>query len=324
MHSVCGPRRNRRKKAFTYSAIAGTKALGIYSLDQAVLYFSQAMALYESDPACTTDARFSANVADYGLSLNVSMRVKAMLALVDKVDPVIRRIGHNTCHVHFLHHLVVCLICSANCFRANDVWAEMMAMADRLGDAESSAYALVTDLALSCHFEPYSAEGFKARRLEELAPHLLADIGIEHLARGVYAMKATDETLAEVPTPEPAVTAFQPVPAAPAAKPARPPSAICTTGTAFVTMRQAVPVGHRPVQRQSFTQKPTVVNVTSYWGLLHVENAAQSTAAGRLVGCPEEAAPQPRPSGRPYARGLVHRAAGRKRRSVPAAGRPRN
>ena len=55
------------------------------------------------------------------------------------------------------------------------------------------------------------------RRLEELSPHLLADIGIEHLARGVYAMIATDETLAEVPTSEPALATFQPEPAAPAA-----------------------------------------------------------------------------------------------------------
>lgn len=58
------------------------------------------------------------------------------------------------------------------------------------------------------------------RRLEELSPHLLADIGIEHVARGVYAMMETEETLAEVPTSEPAVTAFPPEPAAPVAKPA--------------------------------------------------------------------------------------------------------
>lgn len=56
------------------------------------------------------------------------------------------------------------------------------------------------------------------RRLEELSPHLLADIGIEHVAPGVYALMETEETLAEVPTPEPAVTAFQPEPTAPVAK----------------------------------------------------------------------------------------------------------
>lgn len=58
------------------------------------------------------------------------------------------------------------------------------------------------------------------RRLEDVSPHLLADIGIEHVARGVYAMMETEETLAEVPSPEPVVTAFQPAPAAPVAKPA--------------------------------------------------------------------------------------------------------
>ena len=58
------------------------------------------------------------------------------------------------------------------------------------------------------------------RRLEEFWPHLLADIGVEHVARGGYAMMEAEETLAEVLTPEPAKTAFQPESNAPVAKPA--------------------------------------------------------------------------------------------------------
>ncbi len=184
-------RANRTKQAFTYSAMAGSKALGIYSVDQAVQYFGQAMALYDSDPACATDTEFSAFVADYGLSLNISMRVKVMLVLVDKVDPIIRRIGDSTHHVHFLHHLVVCLICSANYFRANDVRAEMMAMADRLGDTDSGAYALVTDLALSCHFEPYTAEEFEVRR--QKAEAALARIDDAYLRNYLYAYLGYDK-----------------------------------------------------------------------------------------------------------------------------------
>lgn len=56
-------------------------------------------------------------------------------------------------------------------------------------------------------------------RLEELSPHLLADVGIEQMARGVYTFLETDENLAKVSTPEPAVASFQPEPAAPTINP---------------------------------------------------------------------------------------------------------
>ena len=191
-------RANRARQSFTYSVLAGGKALGIYSLDLADQYFAEAMALYDRDPTCTSDPEFSAFVANYGMCLNISMRVKTMLALTDKVGPTIRRIGDSPHHVTFLHHLVVCLICSAGYFRANDIRAEMMAMAARLGDNTSRAYALVTDLALSCHFAPYPAEDFEARRQEAeaalaqlddayLRNYLYAYLGFDKVCRGLVA-----------------------------------------------------------------------------------------------------------------------------------------
>lgn len=189
-------RANRTQKAFTYSVMAGSKALGIYSLDQAEQYFAQALTLYDSDPTGIGDAQFTSFVADYGLCLNISMRVRQMLALEEKVGPIIRRIGDNRDHVHFLHHLVVCLICAAGYNRAHDIRTGMAAMADRLGDPDARAYALVTDLALSCHFQPYPAEAFevRAREAEEalarlddayLRNYLLAYLGFDKVCRGL-------------------------------------------------------------------------------------------------------------------------------------------
>lgn len=189
-------RAGRPREAFAYTAMAGSKALGIYSLDVADQYFAQAMALYEADPSCTTDAEFIAFVADYGLCLNISMRVRTMLGLVDRIGPTLRRIGDSPQHVHFLHHLVVCLICSARYHRADEVRAEMMAMADRLGDTSARAYALVSDLALSCHFEPYPVEVFEAKRQQAeaalsrlddayLQNYLYAYLGFDKVSRGV-------------------------------------------------------------------------------------------------------------------------------------------
>jgi len=187
---------NRSRQAFAYTAMAGSKALGIYSLDLADQFFAQAMALYDSDPTCATDEAFIAFVADYGLCLNISMRVRTMLALAERIGPTLRRIGDSPHHVHFLHHLVVCLICSARYVRADEVRTEMMAMADRLGDASARAYALVTDLALSCHFQPYPAEVFEAKRQQAeaalsrlddayLQNYLYAYLGFDKVCRGV-------------------------------------------------------------------------------------------------------------------------------------------
>ena len=57
------------------------------------------------------------------------------------------------------------------------------------------------------------------RRLGNLSPHLLADIGIKQVAADVYEMMATDEAWADARSPEPAVTALQPESAAPAVWP---------------------------------------------------------------------------------------------------------
>lgn len=189
-------RANRTRQAFVYTAMAGTKALGIYSLDVADQYFAQALTLYESDPGCATDEEFIAFVADYGLCLNISMRVRSMLALVERVGPIIRRIGDSTHHLHFLHHLVVCLICSARYVRADEVRHEMAAMVERLDDPSSRAYALVTDIALSCHYRPYPVEVFTAKRheAEEVLSHvddaylqnyLFAYLGFDRVCRGL-------------------------------------------------------------------------------------------------------------------------------------------
>lgn len=184
-------RANRTKQAFHYTAMAGTKALGIFSLDLADQYFAQALALYESEPASTTDAEFISFVADYGLCLNISMRVRSMLALVERVGPTIGRIGDSPHHVHFLHHLVVCLICSAQYHRAHETRIEMAAMADRLGDASSRAYAMVTDMALSCHFQPYSAEVFAAKR--QAAEVALSHVDDAYLQNYLYAYLGFDK-----------------------------------------------------------------------------------------------------------------------------------
>ena len=77
------------------------------------------------------------------------------------------------------------------------------------------------------------------RRLEELSPHLLADIGIAQMARGVYGALETDEPPAETLISEPTLAAVRPMPAAkPAPQPVRQPWA----GHAPASFADVVPV----------------------------------------------------------------------------------
>ncbi|WP_431298990.1 ATP-binding protein [Tabrizicola sp. BL-A-41-H6] len=170
---------NRADQAFTYAAMAGSKSLGMFSLGEADRYFAAAFALYERDPSCVTETRLAAFLADYALCSNLSLRAKAMEELAAKVRPFFRRQGDSLHHALFLHHLVACLICDAKYLAAIDVRQELSDMAARLGDPVSRAYAIVSEIALSCYCKPFTNAEFDARRVE--AEKLLAEIDDAYL-----------------------------------------------------------------------------------------------------------------------------------------------
>lgn len=201
---------NRLPQAFAYTAMAGAKALGTFSVDEADQYFAAALAIYERDPHCTDDEQFGVFVANYGLCLNISMRVRTMLDVADKVGPVLKRIGDSRNHVHFLHHLVACLICAARYAQAQEAQNELTSMAARLGDAHSLAYSLTSEMALSCFYGTLPVEVFAAKRgqaeavlasLDDAYLHnyLLAYLGFDKVCRGqvVEANALADQMIAE-------------------------------------------------------------------------------------------------------------------------------
>ncbi|MGB3247186.1 MAG: AAA family ATPase [Sulfitobacter sp.] len=156
----------RTDLAFTYNDMAGVKSLGVYSLNEANQYFDAAFALYEQDPTCADKEHFAAFLANYAVSLNVSLRVKTMIALADSARATLAQFGDSNHHVHFLHHYVSCLIWNGRYLDAYEVQEELSAMAERLGDADSKAYALVSELAVSCYLGRYTNAHFEAKREE--------------------------------------------------------------------------------------------------------------------------------------------------------------
>ncbi len=157
---------SRADLAFQYAALAGAKSLGVFSHDQADQYFATALALYEQDPTCASDDALVGLLANYALCLNISLNVMTMIALAPKMRPILNRIGDSGDHVLFLHHYVSCLVCNSRFLEARRVQQDLSAMAERVGDPKSRAYAMVNELSVAIYCAPISNAAFEAKKAE--------------------------------------------------------------------------------------------------------------------------------------------------------------
>lgn len=171
--------------------MAGAKSLGVFSLDEADQYFASALALYERDPSCASDEKFAEFLANYALCSNISLRVETILELATKFRPVLNRVGDSSHHVLILHHHVSGLVWAMRFSEALSVQQNLSAMAFRLGDPKSLAYALVAELSASTYCAPMSIDGFEARRRE--AETALANVDDAYIHNFYLAVCAWDQ-----------------------------------------------------------------------------------------------------------------------------------
>jgi len=152
---------NRPDKAFTYLAIAGAKSLGIYSLGDANHYFAAAIALLDKNPDCVSDQQVAELLADYALCLILSARFKLLTETAELFIPRLDRAGDDPNCVLVRHYYVMALICSSQYREAEKVQTDLSAMAARLRETISRAYALGSAIHLSTIIAPYSVEVFE-------------------------------------------------------------------------------------------------------------------------------------------------------------------
>lgn len=185
----------REDLAFTYSVLAGVKSLGVFSHDEANQYFAAALALYEEDPKCASDEAFAEFLGNYALCSNISLDIMTTIELAPRVRPILNRIGDNGDHVLFLHHYVSCLVCNSRFLEALSVQQELTAMAERLGDPKSIAYAMVNELSVSIYCAALPNDEFDAKKAKVeaalnqfddayLQNFYLATMGWNELTRG--------------------------------------------------------------------------------------------------------------------------------------------
>ena len=182
---------DRNDVAFTYLTMAGAKSLGVYSLDEADRYFASAVALFERDPGCASDEQLADLLASYVLCSNISLRVKTIIEVTTKFRPNLNKTGDSRHHVLILHHYVASLVWSARFREALNVQQELSAMAGRLGEPQSMAYALVSELSVSTYCAPTPIDVFQARRRETEA--VLANVDDAYLHNFYLAVLAWDQ-----------------------------------------------------------------------------------------------------------------------------------
>jgi class 3 adenylate cyclase len=175
---------DRIDKAFAYLALAGAKSLGVYSLEEAEKYFAAAMTLLEINPECANDQQVANLAADYTLLSNLSMRFNTATKIVERLKFRLDRLGTNPSCVLVQHHYVFALSSTARFREAATVQGDLSAAAERLNDARSKAYALVSAVQLSPLIGLYAADTFDSLSGKALAEASnLNDLYLQFLVR---------------------------------------------------------------------------------------------------------------------------------------------
>jgi predicted ATPase len=146
-HHYC--QTDRAEKTFVYLAMAGSKCLNVYSLDQASSHFAAALALIDKNPECASDDQIVDFLVPYTLLLNMFQRSKQMIDVVRRHLRRIERLGDDTRVVQIHHHFIYALLWNARYAEAVAVQRASSLMANRLSDSRSRAYSLASEIYVS-------------------------------------------------------------------------------------------------------------------------------------------------------------------------------
>ena len=131
----------RIQKAFHYLAMAGEKSAGVYSLDEAERYFEQALRLYEAHADLANETAFIGLLASMSQLLFNKSKWRELRRLVDRNLPCIDTLSDSPQVVIILWNYTSAAVRKCEFGLALAAADRAMAMAERLNDKRSKAYA---------------------------------------------------------------------------------------------------------------------------------------------------------------------------------------
>ena len=147
---------DRADKAFAFLAMAGKKSLGLYAFEEAGRHFAAAIALLDKSPVCATDTQVANLLADFALFSDLTaQRTSLVLETVERFAPRLMRLGDHPAVVQTYHQYALALDRAGRLADARKERDGLLAMARRLRDPRSIAYALASDILLA----PFGREG---------------------------------------------------------------------------------------------------------------------------------------------------------------------
>jgi class 3 adenylate cyclase len=152
---------DRADKAIVYLTMVGAKCLAAYSLDEAGVHFAAVVDLVRKAPASVTDEQLVGFLVDYLHFLNVSLRHRESAVVFDEFKFRLDRLGDNERYILLQHHYVFALLWSIRYRDAEAAQNRLSAMAARLQDVRSKAYALASAIHLSTIINPQPIEIFE-------------------------------------------------------------------------------------------------------------------------------------------------------------------
>jgi hypothetical protein len=156
------------KKAFTYLSMAGSKSLGVYSLDEATTHFSAALALLDRDPDSASDDQVADFLVAYFRLLLFNLQITLVIEIFDRYSARVERLRDDPRAVLIRYGYAFALLFNARFRDASAVHQQMSNMAHRLGDNPSMACALTIETVVSLVLAPKSMEEFTKFKSETI------------------------------------------------------------------------------------------------------------------------------------------------------------
>jgi tetratricopeptide (TPR) repeat protein len=181
----------RADKGFRYLAMAGSKSLSVYSVDEASTHLTAALALLDNNPGCASDDQTADFIVSYTLLLMLCGRWYALVDVTGRYLPRIDRLGDDPRAVLIRHHRVFALIYNTRYLDAAALQRNTSEIAERLGDNRSKAYALAVEICVSTIIAPKPLPEFEV--LKKKAMRIASDADDGHIRQVIQYAIACDE-----------------------------------------------------------------------------------------------------------------------------------